>query len=111
MSIVKPFKALRPLKKYAKDIASPPYDVLNTEEARKMAENNPITFLHINKPEIDLPVGTDVHSKAVYEKGAENLKKYIADGLMKQDEKECFYIYRQIMGEHHQYGLVALASV
>ena len=69
MSIVKPFKALRPVKDKAAQVASPPYDVLNSDEARKMAEGNPISFLHINKPEIDLPVGTDVYSGQVYEKG------------------------------------------
>ncbi len=111
MSIVKPFKALRPVKQKAEHIASPPYDVLNSEEARKIAKVNPLTFLHVNKPEIDLPEDIDLYSKEVYEKGAENLKKFISDGLMRQDEKECFYIYCQIMGEHEQYGLVALASV
>ncbi len=111
MSIVKPFKALRPLPKNAEKVASPPYDVLNSEEAREVAKNNPLTFLHVNKPEIDLPAGTDVYSEEVYQKGADNLKKMISDGVLKQEEKECFYIYKQLMGEHEQYGLVALASV
>ncbi len=111
MSVVKPFKALRPVKNKASKIASPPYEVLNSDEARKIAKKNDITFLHINKPEIDLAPETDIHSKEVYQKGAENLQKYIKEGLLVQDEKECFYIYRQIMGEHEQYGLVALASV
>ena len=111
MSVVKPFKALRPVKNKASKIASPPYDVLNSDEARKIAKKNDITFLHINKPEIDLPPEIDIHSNEVYQKGAENLQKYIQEGLLIQDEKECFYIYRQIMGEHEQYGLVALASV
>jgi uncharacterized protein (DUF1015 family) len=111
MSLVKPFKAFRPAKEKASKIASPPYDVLNSAEARKMADNNPASFLHINKPEIDLADDVDIHSAAVYEKGAANLNKFISDGLFIQDSKECFYIYRQIMGEHQQYGLVALASV
>lgn len=111
MSIVKPFRALRPLKNKAAQIASPPYDVLNSAEARKIALNNPLTFLHINKPEIDLAEDVDIHSKLVYEQGAFNLQKYIKEGLLLQDEKECLYIYRQIMGNHEQYGLVALASV
>lgn len=111
MSIVKPFKALRPLPKDAEKIASPPYDVLNSDEARIIAKANPMTFLTVNKPEIDLAEGTDVYSKEVYLKGAENLKKMISKGIMKQDDKECFYIYKQLMGEHEQYGLVALASV
>lgn len=111
MSLVKPFNALRPVKDKAAKIASPPYDVLNSSEAREMAKENPLTFLHINKPEIDLPENVDIHSEDVYNKGAENLQKYIKDGLLVQDEKACFYIYRQIMGEHQQYGLVALVSV
>lgn len=111
MSIIKPFKALRPVKEKAAKIASPPYDVLNSEEARALAVDNPVSFLHVNKPEIDLPAGTDVYSEEVYNKGAESLQQFISDGLFRQDEKECFYIYRQIMGEHRQYGLVALASV
>ncbi|MCB0282354.1 MAG: DUF1015 domain-containing protein [Calditrichae bacterium] len=111
MSIIKPFKGLRPLSEKAAKVASPPYDVLNSQEARKMAEGNPLSFLHINKPEIDLDPGIDVYSEDVYNKGAENLQKFIKDGILQQDEKECFYIYRQIMGEHQQYGLVALASV
>lgn len=111
MSVIKPFKAFRPVKNKASQIASPPYDVLNSAEARVLAKGNPLTFLHINKPEIDLDENVDIHSKAVYEKGAENLQKFIKDGHLIQDEKECFYIYRQIMGEHQQYGLVALASV
>jgi uncharacterized protein (DUF1015 family) len=111
MTLIKPFNALRPLKEKAAQIASPPYDVLNSAEARLLAKNDPLTFLHINKPEIDLPQETDIHSKIVYEKGAENLNRFIKEGLLKQDDKECFYIYRQIMGAHVQYGLVALASV
>jgi len=111
MSIIKAFRALRPEKDKAAQIASPPYDVLNSNEARKLAKDNPISFLHINKPEIDLAEDVDIHSKVVYEKGAENLNRYIKEGLLVQDEKECLYIYRQIMGEHEQYGLVALASV
>jgi uncharacterized protein (DUF1015 family) len=111
MSEIRPFKALRPKKELAAKVASPPYDVLNSSEARKMAEGNPISFLHINKPEIDLPEDTDIHGKAVYEKGAENLTRFIKDGVFIQDKKACYYIYRQIMGDHSQIGLVAGASV
>ena len=111
MSVIKPFKGLRPAADLAQKVASPPYDVLNSEEARQMAAENPYTFLHINKPEIDLPEHIDTHSKAVYEKGAENLQRFIKDGILLQDAKACFYIYRQIMGEHSQIGLVAGASV
>ena len=111
MSLVKPFRALRPVTKYAEKVASPPYDVLDSEEARKLAKENPNTFLHINKPEVDLPSNTDLYSETVYNKGAENLKRFIDDGVMKRDDTACFYIYRQVMGSHEQYGLVALASV
>lgn len=111
MSIVQPFKGLRPKKNLAEKVASPPYDVLNTQEAREMARENPYSFLHINKPEIDLPDGTDPYSEAVYQKGQENLNRFIRDGILVQDSKACFYIYRQIMGTHSQVGLVAGASV
>ncbi len=111
MSIIKPFKGLRPRKDMAAKVASPPYDVLNSIEAREMAKDNPYSFLHVVKPEIDLPEGTDLYSEAVYNKGAENLKKLIDEGIMKQDASPCFYVYRQIMGDHSQTGLVAGASV
>ncbi len=111
MSTIKPFKALRPRKDIAARVASPPYDVLNSEEARQMAADNPFLFLHVNKPEIDLPPDVDVHSDAVYEKGAENLKKFMRDKTLVRDEQAAFYLYRQVMGEHVQTGLVALASV
>ncbi len=111
MSVIKPFKALRPRKDMADKVASPPYDVLNSSEAREMAGRNPWSFLHINKPEIDLPPDTDIHSETVYRKGAENLQKFIGEGILVQDEQAGYYLYRQVMGEHVQTGLVALASV
>jgi len=111
MSTIKPFRGSRPVKELAEKVASPPYDVLNSEEAREMAKDNPSSFLHINKPEIDLPKGTNVYSQEVYQKGAENLKRFICNGILNQDEKACFYVYRQIMGDHSQIGLVAGASV
>ncbi len=111
MAIIKPFKGLRPKPEFAEKVASPPYDVLNTEEARAMAKDNPYSFLHINKPEIDLPVGTNLYDDAVYAKGRENLERFIKEGVFIQDEKPCFYVYRQIMGNHQQIGLVAGASV
>ena len=111
MSVIKPFKGLRPTKQYAEKVASHPYDVINSEEAREIAKGNPFSFLHVNKPEIDLPAGTDLHSEAVYEQGAKNLKKIIDDGIIVQDEKPCFYIYKQVMGSHEQIGLVAGASL
>ncbi len=111
MAKIKPFKGLRPKPELAEKVASPPYDVLNTEEARAMAKDNPYSFLHINKPEIDLPPGTNLYDDAVYAKGKENLDRLIKEGVLLQDEKPSFYVYRQIMGNHRQIGLVAGASV
>ncbi|MBN2364707.1 MAG: DUF1015 domain-containing protein, partial [Calditrichaeota bacterium] len=111
MSVVKPFRGLRPQKDLAAKVAAPPYDVLDSDEAREMARGNPHTFLHINKPEIDLDPGIHLYDKKVYEKGAENLQKFIREGIVFQDEKPMLYIYRQIMGSHQQTGLVACASV
>lgn len=111
MALLKPFRGLRPTRELADKIASPPYDVLSSDEARHMVKNNPFSFLHIIKPEICLPEDTDVHSKEVYDEGRKNLKRFIDDGAMIQDDNPCFYIYRQIMGNHSQIGLVACASV
>lgn len=111
MATVKPFKGLRPKKEYAEKLASPPYDVLSSNEAWEMAKDNPISFLHVIKPEIDLEPGIDPYDKKVYEKGAENLKKLINDEVLIQDKNSSFYIYKQIMGAHQQIGLVACASV
>jgi uncharacterized protein (DUF1015 family) len=96
---------------YAKQVAAPPYDVLSTEEARVLARGNPWSFLHISKPEIDLPEGTDVHSPAVYAKAAENLRRMAERGVLKRDREPCYYAYRMVMGDHVQTGLVAGASV
>lgn len=111
MAVVRPFRGLRPKKELAEQVAAPPYDVLDSEEAREMAKGNPYTFLHVNKPEIDLDPSVDLYDERVYEKGAENLRKFIREGFVFQDEKPKFYIYRQIMGSHQQTGLVACASV
>ncbi len=111
MSVIKPFKDIQTKKEYAKQVASPPYDVLNSEEARAMAADNPYSFLHVNKPEIDLPPETDIYDEKVYQKGAENFNRLMDDGILIIDEKPALYIYRQIMGDHIQYGLVAAASV
>ena len=109
MATIKPFKAYRPAEN-ADKIACPPYDVISSEEARKMAEGNPISFLHIDKPEIDLPVGTDLYDSSVYAKGRENLDKFISDGILKEEKKPCFYIYAQTMDGRTQYGIVAATS-
>ena len=111
MPDVRPFKGLRPARELAEKVAAPPYDVLNSEEARELAKDNPFSFLHVSKPEIDLPEGIDQYDEQVYEKGVENFQKMIADKILIQDEKPCFYIYRQIMGDHEQTGIVAAASV
>ena len=111
MAVVKPFCGLRPKADLAEKVASPPYDVISSSEARKMAENNPVSFLHVNKPEIDLPETVNIYDPGVYAKGSENLQKLITDGVLIRDEKPCFYLYRQKMEDHTQLGLVACASV
>jgi len=111
MSLIQPFPALRPAPDRIQEVIAPPYDVLNTAEARALAEGRPWSFLHISKPEIDLPPDTDPHDPAVYAKAAENLQKMLAAGVLKQDYMPCYYAYRLIMGTHVQTGLVAAASV
>ena len=110
MAILKPFAALRPKPELAAQICELPYDVMSSDEARTTAAGNPLSFLHVSKPEIDLPPGTDPYVPEVYAKGAENFQKLIRDGALKQDAQPCFYLYRQIMGQHSQVGLVAAAS-
>lgn len=111
MSLIKPFRGLRPTPEHATDVVAPPYDVLNTEEARLRAQGRPYSFLHISKPEIDLAPDTDPYAPQVYAKGAENLQKLIHDGILMRDDKPLYYTYRLIMGQHQQVGLVAVASV
>jgi uncharacterized protein (DUF1015 family) len=111
MSLIRPFRGLRPAAGRADDVVAPPYDVLNTAEARERAAGRPFSFLHISKPEIDLPEGTDPYSPAVYEKGKENFRKLVEEGVLVRDETPCYYFYRLVMGEHVQTGLVVAASV
>lgn len=111
MAIIKPFRGFRPLKEYAKQIASRPYDVLSSEEARTEAKGNPYSFLHVIKPEIDLPENIDHYSPEVYQKGKENLYKMIIDGIFIQDKEEHLYVYAQTMWGKTQYGLVGCAGV
>ncbi len=106
MARVKPFRGLRPPKDLAAKVACLPYDVMNTEEARKMAEGNPYSLLHITRAEIDLPPGTDEHSEQVYEKSRENFRKFIQEGWLVQDDEPHFYIYAQTMNGRTQYGIV-----
>ena len=111
MSLIRPFPALRPASGRAAEVVAPPYDVLSTSEARVRAQGKPFSFLHISKPEIDLPEGTDPYAAEVYAKAAENLKAMITAGVLKQDEAAYYYVYRIQMGEHVQTGIVAAASV
>ena len=111
MSLIKPFKGLRPLKNLAAQVAAPPYDVLNRAEAKAMAGDNRYSFLHINKPEIDIDDNVDPHDEQVYQRGAENLRRFREEGILLRDSRDCLYVYQQTMGEHQQVGLVAAASV
>jgi uncharacterized protein (DUF1015 family) len=111
MSTIVPFQALRPVPDVASQVASRPYDVLDSREAREEAADNPYSFLHITKSEIDLPLNIDVHSQEVYDKAKENLQSFIEKGILVEEDKPCYYIYRLIMNERHQTGLVAGSSV
>ena len=111
MATIKPFRGIRPPKDLVEQVVSRPYDVLNSEEARKEAEGNEKSLYHIIKPEIDFPVGTDEHDPKVYDKAAENFKMFQEKGWLVQDEKECYYVYAQTMNGKTQYGLVVGAYV
>jgi uncharacterized protein (DUF1015 family) len=111
MSQLKPFKAFRPKPELAGQVASVPYDVINTEEARQLAAGNPYSFLHVGRPEIDLPEGVDIHADEVYAQGVKNLHRLIQTGTLFQEGTPCLYIYQQRMGDHVQAGLVGLCSV
>jgi uncharacterized protein (DUF1015 family) len=111
MSLIRPFAGLRPAPSRAAEVAAPPYDVLSSEEARVRAAGKPWSFLHISKPEIDLPAGTDPYAAEVYAKAAENLDRMLAESVLVRDTFPCYYAYRLVMGNHSQTGLVAAASV
>jgi uncharacterized protein (DUF1015 family) len=111
MISISPFKALRPEPQFAKQVASRPYDVLSSKEAKVEAEGNPYSFLHITKSEIDLPAITDIHSKEVYEKAKENLGAFISRPVLFKESKPCYYIYQLTMNERTQTGLVCCSSV
>ena len=111
MATLHPFRALRPSRENAVRVAAPPYDVVNTREARELARGNPDSYLHVSRPEIDLPEGTDEHADAVYAQGTANLADFRARGVLRQDPEPRFYVYAQRMGDHRQVGLVACASV
>jgi uncharacterized protein (DUF1015 family) len=111
MITITPFKALRPEAQHAKTVASRPYDVLSSKEAKVEAQGNPNSFLHITKSEIDLPETTDVHSKSVYEKAKENLDAFISRKILFRENKPCYYIYKLTMNGKSQSGLVCGSSV
>ena len=111
MAVIRPFRALRPHPERAQSVASVPYDVVNTEEARALADGNPLSFLHVSRPEIDLPPGTDLYSDAVYRKAVENFEKLISECPLEKEPEPCLYLYRLIMGNHEQIGIVACCSV
>ena len=111
MAVLKPFKAVRPKDEYASQVGALPYDVMNSEEAREMVKDKPYSFLHVDKAEVDLPLGIDIYSKEVYEKAKENLDALSEKGICKQDEKPMLYIYRQIMNGREQTGIVGCTAV
>ncbi|GMQ97197.1 MAG: DUF1015 family protein [Gammaproteobacteria bacterium] len=111
MPLIQPFAGLRPVPEHVADVIAPPYDVLNTEEARERATGRPLSFLHVSKPEIDLEPDIDPYDPAVYQKGAGNFRRMIEQGVLQQDAAPWFYVYRLTMDEHRQTGLVAGVSV
>jgi len=111
MSTIVPFQALRPDPQYASQVASKPYDVLNSHEAREEAADNPLSFLHVTKSEIDLPLNVDTHSQEVYDKAKENLQSFIEKGILIEENKPCYYIYQLVMNGRNQTGLVCGSSV
>src|SRR5688572_25075169 len=110
MATIKPFAALRPNPELAARICELPYDVMSSEEARQMAAGNPLSFLHVSKPEIDLPRAANPYSPKVYAKAKNNFAGLIVEGALIRDQLPSFYLYQQIMGSHKQVGLVATAS-
>ena len=111
MATIKPFRGLRPQQNLVEKVASRPYDVLNSDEARHEAEGNDMSLYHIIRPEIDFPVGTDEHDERVYQKAAENFRSWQDRGWLVQDKEEHYYIYAQTMNGKTQYGLVVGAYV
>tara|TARA_B100001146_G_scaffold48044_1_gene41491 strand:+ start:2287 stop:3546 length:1260 start_codon:yes stop_codon:yes gene_type:complete len=111
INLIKPFKALRPIPEKVNDVIAPPYDVLNSTEARKMAENRPYSFLHISKPEIDLPENTKLNDPEVYKKGRENLSYLIDKKILIKDEDDALYIYEIIFNNKSQTGIACVASI
>jgi uncharacterized protein (DUF1015 family) len=111
LTLIQPFRALRPAPGRAAEVLAPPYDVLSSAEARARAKDKPWSFLHISKPEIDLDAGIDPHDRAVYAKAAENLNRMITSGILMRDDKPCYYVYRLTWHDRRQTGLAAVASI
>lgn len=111
MAVIHPFRALRPPVEKVAEVASPPYDVVSTEEARALAADNPLSFLHVSRPEIDLPEGTDIYSDAVYRKAADNFEKLMKECPLAEEATPSVYLYSLKMGEHEQIGVVACCAV
>ena len=111
MAVLRKFRALRPKKGWEEQVASYPYDVISSDEARELVKDNPYSFLHVVKPEVDLPVGTDLYSQEVYDKAKENLEKFIDQNILIQEDSARLYIYRQTMQGRSQYGIVGCVSV
>ncbi|MEA1889938.1 MAG: DUF1015 family protein [Pseudomonadota bacterium] len=111
MRLLSPFRGLRPVAENVGDVVAPPYDVVNTAEARELASNKPWSFLHVSKPEIDLPAGTNPYDESVYQRGADNFTKMIDEGILVRDGAPCYYIYELTMGDHVQTGIAAAASI
>jgi uncharacterized protein (DUF1015 family) len=110
MATIKPFAAVRAKAELAARVCELPYDVFSSEEARRLAAGNPLSFLRVSKPEIELPAGGDPHAPEVYAKGRENYQRWLAQGVLRREPAPRFYLYRQVMGAHSQLGLVAAAS-
>lgn len=111
MAAIYPFRALRPPQEKVGQVAAVPYDVVNTEEARALAEANPLSFLHVSRPEIDLPEGTHIYADEVYEKARENFERFKTEGTLVEEDEPSLYVYRLVMGDHTQTGVAAAFSV
>ena len=110
MAILRPFRALRPLKDRAAQVSAVPYDVVSTAEAQQLTAGNPLSFLHVSRAEIDLPEGTDPYSAEVYEQAARNFESLARDGVMLVESDPALYVYRLRMGDHEQNGIAVDAA-
>ena len=111
MAVFHAFKALRPAKEKAADVAALPYDVVNREEAKAIGDENPLSFLHVDRPEMDLEPEIDLYDERVYEKAKENLANMEKNGILVQDEKPCYYIYELVRRGKTQTGIVGCSSI